>query len=209
MTAGLGGCATMNGLSDKFDIASRSYNRALRWDDLDSAMTYLPPESVAGFLAERDVTGDSIKIVDYDRVRVQVDQKLAQGFVRVMLQWHYDDSVTVETCIVDQVWQYHNGDWTLVEEWQIKGTPLFLFAEYDEDHPDAPHPYLPGLASFRETRMIGLSDTEKRKRIREAKRSAHASASGDLPAEDGMPENPAPAEIGDASFDTPIASQGR
>ena len=75
----------MNGLSDKFDIASRSYNRALRWDDMDTAVAYLPPESVHGFLAEREIGEDVIKIVDYDRVRVQVDQKHAQGFVRVML----------------------------------------------------------------------------------------------------------------------------
>lgn len=199
----------MNGLSDKFDIASRSYNRALRWDDTDSAVAYLPPESVHGFLAERDTTDDVVKIVDYDRVRVQVDQKRAQGFVRVMLQWHYDDSLTVETCIVEQIWQYHAGDWILVEEWQIKGTPLFFFAEYDEDDPQAPHPYLPGLESFRETRMIGLSDAEKRKRIREAKRSARES----LPPADGDREEEEPSQLpvasGGTSLGTPATSQVR
>ncbi len=196
----------MNGLSDKFDIASRSYNRALRWDDMDTAVAFLPPESVPGFLAERETTEDVIKIVDYDRVRVQVDQKHAQGFVRVMLQWHYDDSLTVETCMIDQIWQYHSGDWTLVEEWQIKGSPLFFFADYDEEDPEAPHPYLPGLESFRETRMIGLSDAEKRKKIREAKRSARKSAE-DAATDERAAQVPLARE--NTSFDTPVMSQAR
>ena len=92
------------------------------------------------------------------------------------MRWHYDDSIVVETSVVDQVWQFFDGAWVLVDEWQIKGEPLFLFANREDGETDAPHPYLPGLESFRETRMIGLSDAEKRKKIREAKRAAKEGA---------------------------------
>ena len=171
LSAGTLACATMSGLNDKFDIASRSYNRAVRWGDVDKAMAYLPPESVPGFLAEREDADEEINIVDYERLRVSVDPTEAEGFSRVVVHWHYDDSLVIETSVVDQVWQYYNGAWVLVDEWQVKGEPLFIFAERDEAEPETPHPYLPGLSSFRETRMIGLSDAEKRKRIREAKRA--------------------------------------
>lgn len=193
LTLGGAGCAVGSGMQDKFDMASRSYNRAVRWNDLDAAMAYLPSESQPGFLAEREDADDEIEIVDYERVRLSLDPGNAQGSVRVIMRWHYDDSIVVETSVVDQVWQFFDGTWVLVDEWQIKGEPLFLFANREDGETDVPHPYLPGLESFRETRMIGLSDAEKRKKIREAKRAAKEGASDDrasLTPEEAMTATP-------------------
>ena len=81
-----------------------------------------------------------------------------------------------------------------------------VFADYDEEDPEAPHPYLPGLESFRETRMIGLSDAEKRKKIREAKRSARKSAE-DAATDERAAQVPLARE--NTSFDTPVMSQAR
>ena len=198
LTLGGGGCAVGSGMQDKFDVASRSYNRAVRWNDLDGAMAYLPSESQPGFLAEREDADDEIQIVDYERVRLSLDPGKAQGSVRVLMRWHYDDSIVVETSVVDQVWQFFDGAWVLVDEWQIKGEPLFLFANREDGETDAPHPYLPGLESFRETRMIGLSDAEKRKKIREAKRAA----------KEGATDERAALTPGEATTATPEADAG-
>ena len=55
--------------------------------------------------------------------------------------------------------------------YRSKGRPLTIFAEIATDQP---HPYLPGLAAFREQYAIGLDAGEKRKRERERRKAEKA-----------------------------------
>jgi hypothetical protein len=181
------GCATADGMQEKLYDATRGYNRALRWGDFDRAAAYLPDPSVDAFLSQTEEVEDKLVIIDYQLSRLKLEKQTGQAASRVEIKWHTDDRLIVEETIVDQTWQFYEGQWFLVDERRARGKPLAIFAETptdenDEAVADSPHPYLPGLEGFRDTHEIGLSPQEKRVRDRDRRRARRGSdARSELP----------------------------
>ena len=69
---------------------------------------------------------------------------------------------------MDQLWQFHEGRFVLVDERRSGGTPLGIFVEAGEEV----HPYLPGLAAYRDAHEIGKDEDGKRRGKRRRKRGA-------------------------------------
>lgn len=188
------GCATADGMQEKLYDATRGYNRALRWGDFDRAAAYIPDAAVDAFLSQSERVEDKLVILDYQLSRLKLDKQTGQAASRVEIQWHTDDRLIVEETIVDQTWQFYEGQWYLVDERRARGKPLAIFAEserdeHDEVVPGSPHPYLPGLEDFRETHEIGLSPQEKRAKDRARRKARRGS---DAPAEGPVASNGAP-----------------
>lgn len=161
-------CATSDGMQEKLRDATSAYNRSLRWSDYDRAASYLPQTAQPAFLAHHDEIGEQLVIVDYELTRLDLDKTTGIAACRAEISWHTDRRLIVETTAVDQLWQWHQGQFVLVDERRSGGTPLAIFAEPEED----PHPYLPGIEVFREAHAIGVDEKTQRKRSREARRRA-------------------------------------
>jgi hypothetical protein len=165
VTVVLGGCMTGDGMQTKLRDATTEYNRSLRWRDVDVAAEYLPAESQQIFLAKHEEMGEELVVVDYELTRLDLDKTTGVAASRAQIWWHTDDSTVLETTMVDQLWQFHEGKFVLVDERRSGGERLSLFAEFLEDE----HPWLPGLEHYRKTRAIG-EDNKKHKGKRPAKK---------------------------------------
>lgn len=191
---GAAGCTSLDQMQEKLYDATRAYNRSLRWADWDRAAEHLPPESADGFLDSHETVDERLVVIDYELTRLKLDKPTGRAACRVEIQWHTDDRLIVEHTTVDQWWQYYEGGWYLVDERRVAGKPLAIFAELggDEDHAEnvedervasgpLDHPYLPGLERFRDSRDIGLSEDEKRKRDRARRKAARKAKKAGVP----------------------------
>jgi hypothetical protein len=160
--------ATGDGMQEKLRDTTAAYNRSLRWSDFDRAAGYMPAPAQPAFLAHVDEIGKQLVIVDYDLTRLDLDKQTGVAACRAEISWHTDRRLIVETTAVDQVWQWHQGDFVLVDERRSGGAPLAIFAEPGED----PHPYLPGIEAFRQGNAIGVDEKTQRQMRREARRAA-------------------------------------
>jgi hypothetical protein len=165
-------CATGDGMVDKLYDSTRAYNRSLRWADFDRAAEHLPTTSANAFLDSHDIGEEELVIVDYKMTRLKVNKQHGTAAARVQVEWHTEDRLILEKTIVDEIWQWHDGRWYLVDERRVTGEPVALFAEGDLS--DGEHPYLPGLKRFRDDRGIGLEGKEKTKWEREQRKKARA-----------------------------------
>src|SRR5688572_25015624 len=136
------GCVTASeGMQSQFRETAWVYNRSLRWGDTDRAAEYLPMPSQGAFLETHEDTAEELVIVDYELTRLDLDPGTGVARSRAEITWHTDRELIVKTTEVEQVWQFFEGNFFLVEEHREGGTPLTIFAEKEE----TPHPYLPGL----------------------------------------------------------------
>ena len=167
------GCMTGDGMASKIRDTTMAYNRALRWGDIDHAVEYVPPQSKQLFLDRYDITEDKLMVVEYEVTRLDLDRERGVAASRAEIVWHTDRDLVVERTFVDQLWQFHDGSFVLVDERRSGGTPLSIFAEAAED----PHPYLPGLEAYRKEHKIGEKnkyEKSKRQRRKEAKEAKGA-----------------------------------
>ncbi len=154
----LGACMSGDGMQEKLRDASAAYNQALRWRDIDRAAEYLPADAQQRFLADHEDVGEKLVVVDHDVTRLDLDKRTGVAASRVVIWWHLDDSTVVENTTIDQLWQWNDGKFILVDERRASGTPLGLFAEVAEKA----HPYLPGLAAYRKHHHIGEANKKGR-----------------------------------------------
>lgn len=147
-------------MQEKLRDATRGYNGAIRWGDMDRAAHYLPAESQQSFLRRMDQTEEQLVIVDYQVTRLDLDKETAVAASRAEIQWHTDRRLIVETTYVDHLWQFHEGRFVLVDERRSGGTPLGVFAEAG----DLEHPWLPGLDRYREVHELGEDNKKKKGR---------------------------------------------
>ena len=164
------GCMTGDGMASKIRDTSSAYNRALRWGDIDQAVQYVPPTSRDEFLARHEVAEEKLVVVEYDVIRLDLDRERGVAASRAEIVWHTDRELVVERTTVDQLWQFHEGQFVLVDERRAGGTPLSIFAEVAED----PHPYLPGLETYRKEHKIGEENKYEQKRGRRKQEKAAA-----------------------------------
>lgn len=188
-------CATGDGMQEKLRDATAAYNRSLRWSDYDRAASWLPATAQPAFLAHHDEIGERLVIVDYELTRLDLDKQTGVAACRAEISWHTDRRLIVETTAVDQVWQWHQGQFVLVDERRAGGAPLAIFAEPGEE----PHPYLPGVLAFRKANAIGEDEKTQRQRRRQARREALGNRQGWAADEPGTAFGP----VSPAAMDPP------
>lgn len=165
------GCAASDGMIDKLRDSARVYNRSLRWSDWDRAAEYLPPASADAFIEHHQDFEDRLVVLDYQLTRLEIDRQNGVAASQVEIQWHTDNQLVVRSTVVDHVWQWYEGRWFLVDERRSDGRPLAIFAERRDD---GDHPYLPGLAAFRDEHAIGLDAQSKREREKQQRQTVRA-----------------------------------
>ncbi len=173
LLAALAGCATGDGMHSKLQDATMGYNRYVRWGDLDRAAEYLPSEARSEFMTRHEALANDLVIVEYEITRLTLDKGRGTATSRATISWHTDRRLVVEQTQVEQVWQWHRGNWVLVDERRVAGTPLAAFAEPE----GGPHPYLPGLEPYRKAHEIGEENKPSRKGKRKNKKRRPSRAS--------------------------------
>lgn len=173
-------CASGDGMQEKLRDASTVYNRSLRWGDIDRAAEHLPAEAQQAFLEKHESVSDELVIVDYELTRLDLDKETGVAASRAEITWHTQRSTIVKATTVDQLWQFHDGRFVLVDERRSAGTPLAIFAEREED----PHPYLPGIRAYRRQHEIG-QENKKKRRSKKKKDEARPGPAADLAASAG------------------------
>jgi hypothetical protein len=169
------GCASGDGMQTKLRDATSGYNASLRWGDIDRAAEYLPAEAQMRFMSQHEDVDDVLVIVDYEVTRLDLDKRTGVAASRAEISWHTDRELIVRKTAVDQVWQFHEGRFVLVDERRRSGRPLTIFAEPEED----PHPYLPGLETYREVHSIGEENKNRKTRRGRASRPSEPSRGAD------------------------------
>jgi hypothetical protein len=182
------GCAAGDGMIEKLYDSTRSYNRSLRWGDWDRAAEYLPQKSVDEFIDAHQAVEERLVVIDYEMARIEVDKQSGIAASQVRISWHTETDLVVRETMVDHLWQWHEGRWVLVDERRSGGKPLGIFAEVEEGEI---HPWLPGLAAYRDEWAIGLPADEKRKRERERRKAEEAKAESGQWSLDEMQSMPA------------------
>jgi hypothetical protein len=179
------GCMTGDGMQTKLRDATTEYNRSLRWRDLDIAASYLPAESKQAFLAKQEEFMEELVVLDYELTRLDLDKTTGVAASRAQIWWHTDDSTVVEFTMVDQLWQFHEGKFVLVDERRSGGTRLGLFAELVEEE----HPWLPGLQRYRVDHEVGEENKHKHEGKKARKKAdGPVFARGTERPDDEMPE---------------------
>jgi hypothetical protein len=158
----LAACMSGDGMQEKLRDATRGYNGSVRWGDVDRAVQWLPVEAQQAFLARHEQLEDRLVIVDYQMTRLDLDRSNGVAASRAEIMWHTERELIVRTTRVDQLWQFHEGDFVLVDERRSGGHTLALFAEPGEK----PHPFLPGLETYREEHEIGKENKKEGRRRR-------------------------------------------
>lgn len=150
-------CVTVDNLQSKLRETTAEYNRGIRWGDIDRAAEHLPAESQQAFLDQYEMVKEDLVIVDYEMTRLDYDTTTGVATSRARIDWHMDRVLVVKTTEIDQTWQFYDGRFVLVDERRSGGDPLAIFAEAAEN----PHPWLPGLETFRKRHQIGEENDPK------------------------------------------------
>lgn len=156
------GCVSADGMNTKLRDATTGYNRALRWGDIDRAAEYLPAAAQQSFLDRQEKIREKLIVADYEVTRLDLHKETGVAASRATITWHTERSTIIKVTHVDQLWQFHEGDFVLVDERRSGGDPLAIFAEVGE----SPHPYLPGLETYRKAHEIGEENKKKGRRKR-------------------------------------------
>jgi hypothetical protein len=150
-------CASGDGMQEKLRDATEGYNSSLRWGDIDRAAEWLPADAQDAFLTRHEGVEDKLVVVDYQMTRLDLDKETGIAGSRAEILWHTDRHLVVKTTRVDQLWQFHEGRFVLVDERRSGGAPLAIFAEVGE----GAHPYLPGIEAYRKAHEIGEDNKKK------------------------------------------------
>jgi hypothetical protein len=121
----MGACVAANDqMQEKLHDATDAYFRHLRWQDFDRAVEYLPAESADAFLLQCEKWRENLVIVDEQLTRLKLEKKDGVALARREVHWHVNDSTVVKHTTIDQIWQWHHGNWVLVEETTVTGPSL-------------------------------------------------------------------------------------
>jgi hypothetical protein len=161
------GCMAGDGMQTKLRDASTEYNRALRWRDIDIAAAFLPVESKQAFMRAHEDVAKELIVVDYELMRLDLDKTTGVAASRAQIWWHTNDTTVIENTLVDQLWQFHEGKFVLVDERRSGGTRLGLFAELIEEE----HPWLPGLQRYRVDHEVGKDNKDKKRKPKAPKKT--------------------------------------
>ncbi len=114
----LSACQSMTGTGEDLQRSVREYNRLLRWQEGNEAVTrFVQPRRQPDYL-KRPGREEAPQIVDY---RVGTVSWLSPGSVAVVpveLDYYLLPSATVKTVVDSQEWRYTEG-----QGWQITSPP--------------------------------------------------------------------------------------
>lgn len=117
-------CATQSGLSEEFDRSVKSYNRMLRWHEVESAgVTYIDPEIREEFMKQAEsLKKRGLSVADFRILSTKYIPENKTGDVLAEFDYYILPSNKVKTISYHQDWVYREN----IKSWVLKtGLPVF------------------------------------------------------------------------------------
>jgi hypothetical protein len=119
----LGGCETMKNknIAWELDESSKSYNKMLRWHELDSASLVLPPEELQKEFASKVQAAKNVTVTDFRIKKMECLPEKGKATVILDIDYYREPSITMKTVEDRQEWNYveQNGK----KRWRLMTLP--------------------------------------------------------------------------------------
>ena len=116
----LNGCAAMEiaKIGTECENSTKDYNRLLRWNELDNALsTYVSP-SLKEEYRKRMADTEKVKIADYRVKSRECDPVKRVATTKVEIDYYRPPSITMKTVVDNQEWSYEGPEEGRV--WRLK-----------------------------------------------------------------------------------------
>lgn len=124
----LSACATPIGLSETFDRSVKTYNKMVRWHEVESAgVTYLDPKLQTDFLTEvAALKKRGLSFTDFRILSATCIPEKKTGDAVAEFDYFILPSNTIKTVTYRQNWIYQDTDINRNRGWQLQtGLPRF------------------------------------------------------------------------------------
>jgi len=116
----LGGCETMKkkNIAWELDDCSKSYNKMIRWHELDKAGAVFPPEELQSEFMRKADSAKGVTVTDFRIKKMECSPEKGEATVILDIDYYREPSVTVKTVEDIQEWKYvgekDNKQWRLM-----------------------------------------------------------------------------------------------
>jgi hypothetical protein len=120
----LAACASRTGLSEELDRSVKSYNRMLRWHEIENAgMTYIDPDLREEYLKQAEILKKrGLSVTDFRILSTRYLPEKQAGDVLTEFDYYLLPSNRVKTVSYRQEWVYRESS----KSWKLKsGLPTF------------------------------------------------------------------------------------
>ncbi|MDD2897881.1 MAG: hypothetical protein PHI31_04125 [Desulfuromonadaceae bacterium] len=120
----LGACASQTGVSEEFDRSVKSYNKMVRWHEIESAgTTYLDPDLQPDFLRQAAALKKrGLSVTDFRILSSTYIPEKKTGEVLTEFDYFILPSNRIKTITYRQIWMYQENS----KSWKLKSAlPLF------------------------------------------------------------------------------------
>lgn len=119
----LGGCETMKkkNIAWELDECSKSYNRMIRWHELDKAGAVFPPEELQEEFTRKADSEKDVTVTDFRIKKMECSPEKGEATVILDIDYYREPSVTLKTVEDKQEWKYvgENGN----KRWRLMTLP--------------------------------------------------------------------------------------
>lgn len=115
----LSACAIQSGLGEELDRSVKSYNRMLRWHEIENAgMTYIDPEQREDYLKQAELLKKrGLSITDFRILSSRYLPESKSGDVIAEFDYYLLPSNRIKTTPYRQEWVYREN----LKSWKLKG----------------------------------------------------------------------------------------
>jgi uncharacterized protein YceK len=119
----LGGCETIKkqNISWEMEECSKSYNKMIRWHEMDTAGTVFPPEELQEEFTRKVQAAKKVTVTDFRVKNYQCSPEKGEATVIVDIDYYREPSVTVKTVEDKQEWRYVQENETM--RWRLMTLP--------------------------------------------------------------------------------------
>jgi len=108
----LGGCETIKkkNVAWELDESSKSYNKMIRWHELDKAGAVFPPEELQEAFTRKVLSTKGFMVTDFRVKKMDYSPEKGEATIILDIDYYREPSVTVKTVEDKQVWKYLGGE---------------------------------------------------------------------------------------------------
>ncbi|MRR58514.1 MAG: hypothetical protein EG824_09925 [Deltaproteobacteria bacterium] len=119
----LGGCETMTkqNISNDMEECSKSYNKMIRWRELDMAGAVFAPKELQEEFSRKVQAAKNVTVTDFRVKNYQCSPEKGEATVIIDIDYYREPSVTLKTVEDTQQWKYVQENET--KRWRLMTLP--------------------------------------------------------------------------------------
>jgi hypothetical protein len=120
----VGGCETLRktSITSEFEQNSKSYNKLIRWNELEKAEAVFPPERLREEFKAKVKAAKGVKVTDFRVKSLECSPDLGEATVVIDIDYYREPSITLRTVEDVQKWKYELVA-VGVRRWQLMTLP--------------------------------------------------------------------------------------